>query len=55
MTLSRNTQRAATGLPDLNVFECSRCGYMFAEAVTGAAPIAERASLLHMEAFTVRH
>jgi hypothetical protein len=37
------------------MFECRRCGFAFTEAVTGAAPIAERATALHLEAYTERH
>ena len=54
MILRQNRSRTG-GLPELHIFECSSCGYMFAEAVTGEAPIAERASALHLEAYTARH
>jgi hypothetical protein len=54
MSLRRSRARDG-GLPDLKVFECSRCGYTFAEWATGAAPVAERASALNLEAYTIRH
>lgn len=54
MALKQSRRRAA-GLPKLHMFECRRCGYAFTEAVTGASPIAERASALHLEDYAVRH
>jgi len=54
MTLKRKRPRQG-GLPELHMFECRRCGFAFTEASTGAAPIAERATALYLEAYTVRH
>jgi hypothetical protein len=44
------TGPSSGGLSRLDIFECKACSVVFAEVVTGEAPIPERVIALHQEA-----
>lgn len=49
MSLTR-VKRYTSGPPQMHTFECTNCGVLFIEIVTGDGPARERVSILHEEA-----
>jgi transposase-like protein len=43
------------GLPEMKSFKCRSCDVTFTEAVTGEAPLPQRANALHLEPCHVWH
>ncbi len=50
MALARTCPRV-DGLPEMHTYQCQPCNVVFAEVVTGAGAMLERATVLHREEF----